>query len=341
MNALTMSESPLQTSTADSLGQDSIIQIDSEFADLVPSPTQEERHQLEENLLSNGCRDPLVVWKGHNVLLDGRLRVELCRKNGIPTTTTEIELPNREAARQWIIRNQLGRRNLSPNAASYLRGKLYDSIKKQGTRTDRTTGEDAQRLTTAEKLGAVNGVNESTIRRDAKFAKAVDMVAATGGDEVKRKILSGESRVSRKEIDHLSTMRPETLQEEIVRLGLVPGDDPSARPSADSEETDDGADATSAGKQKQPEPRIYSFKTLVDQIRRAEGIIKKCQQAFEKIATKETPTPKQKKLIDDKLNAIVGTSEQLRRLLASRTTDKVPSVAKPTSKRKSASQPKR
>jgi phage N-6-adenine-methyltransferase len=38
------------------------ILIDEEFKALIPPLSQEERTQLEANLLADGCRDPLVVW---------------------------------------------------------------------------------------------------------------------------------------------------------------------------------------------------------------------------------------------------------------------------------------
>lgn len=38
------------------------IQIDPEFQSLIPPLAPEERKQLEENILKDGCREPLVVW---------------------------------------------------------------------------------------------------------------------------------------------------------------------------------------------------------------------------------------------------------------------------------------
>ncbi|MGH2414456.1 MAG: hypothetical protein ACRDEA_12385, partial [Microcystaceae cyanobacterium] len=101
------------------------IQIDPEFKSLIPPLSPQEKKQLEDNLLAYGCRDSLVVWKDHNLLLDGHNRYEICQAQGIEFNTVEIELPEREAAISWIIDNQLGRRNLTPEAASYLRGKRY------------------------------------------------------------------------------------------------------------------------------------------------------------------------------------------------------------------------
>jgi len=41
------------------------------------------------------------------------------------STATELVFGTRENALNWIINMQLGRRNLSPEAAALLRGKLY------------------------------------------------------------------------------------------------------------------------------------------------------------------------------------------------------------------------
>ena len=96
------------------------IQIDSELRALIPPLSSEERSQLEVNLVAEGCRDPLVVWKGHHILLDGHNRYEICRTQSIDFNTVEIDLPDRDAAHDWLINNQLGRRNLTPEAVSYL-----------------------------------------------------------------------------------------------------------------------------------------------------------------------------------------------------------------------------
>lgn len=87
---------------------------------------------------------------------------------------------------EWIITNQLGRRNLSDEQKSYLRGKRYASEKKaHGERGPKKTGHNVQSSGTAEKLSEEYGVDEKTIRRDAAFATAVDTLAKNVGPEIK------------------------------------------------------------------------------------------------------------------------------------------------------------
>lgn len=86
--------------------------IDPEFRGLIPPLSVDELAQLEANLVADGCRDPLVAWRG--LLLDGHNRLEICGRLGIEFDVVEIDLPSRDAAILWIVRNQLGRRNLQP-----------------------------------------------------------------------------------------------------------------------------------------------------------------------------------------------------------------------------------
>ena len=50
--------------------------VDREFASLIPPLKPDEREQLEQNLVRDGCRDPLVVWRtgGQDILLEGHSR---------------------------------------------------------------------------------------------------------------------------------------------------------------------------------------------------------------------------------------------------------------------------
>jgi hypothetical protein len=80
----------------------------------------------------------LVVWSEEKLLLDGHNRFELCLSHDIAYRIEEVSLPDRQAAVNWIIRNQLGRRNLTAAHLSYFRGKLYNASKAQGVRSDLT-----------------------------------------------------------------------------------------------------------------------------------------------------------------------------------------------------------
>lgn len=154
-----------------------MIVIDQEFKALIPPLSNEEFSQLEANIIADGCRDPLVLWG--NTIIDGHNRYEICETNGIEYRTHNIELENREAALDWIDANQLGRRNLSPDVMSLIRGRMYNRRKKPrndgGAGVPKTTeDQNDPRLSTAESMGQQFGVSAPTIKRDGKFAEAVE-----------------------------------------------------------------------------------------------------------------------------------------------------------------------
>lgn len=59
---------------------------------------------------------PADRLEGKNILLDGRHSI--CRHNqhNIPFKVEALEFSDREAAEAFIVKNQLGRRNLSPES---------------------------------------------------------------------------------------------------------------------------------------------------------------------------------------------------------------------------------
>ena len=86
--------------------------IDPEFIELIPPLSKEEYSQLEQNILAyRKCRDAIVVWG--DTIVDGHNRFRICAEHGIPFEIKEIDFESRDAAKLWILDNQLGRRNLT------------------------------------------------------------------------------------------------------------------------------------------------------------------------------------------------------------------------------------
>src|SRR4030095_15822199 len=108
------------------------ITIHPELQSLIPPLTTEEYTQLEANIRADGCHDPLIVWQEEQTLLDGHNRYDICERHGLRYTTQDVSLADLDAAKAWMIANQLGRRNLTPAQMSYFRGKQYEMQKRQG-----------------------------------------------------------------------------------------------------------------------------------------------------------------------------------------------------------------
>lgn len=94
-----------------------MIVIDSEFQSLIPPLSDDEYDRLEKSLTENGYQDwrePIITWNG--TIIDGHSRYNICDENGIKFRQMEMQFESRDAAKLWIVKNQLKRRNL-PEAA--------------------------------------------------------------------------------------------------------------------------------------------------------------------------------------------------------------------------------
>ena len=105
------------------------LKIDPEFQSKIPPLQFEEEQQLEQNIIAEGrLLNPIITWNGY--ILDGHTRYRILKKHGfIKFEVEEIQLANKYEALAWTCKNQLGRRNLSPERKKFLLGKEYESTK--------------------------------------------------------------------------------------------------------------------------------------------------------------------------------------------------------------------
>lgn len=181
--------------------------VNEELKNFITPLTKEERHQLEENLLEEGCKDPLVVWRhgGKFILIDGHHRYKICVRHNIPYQVIEKLFDDIDGVRIWMINNQLGRRNLISDQLSYLRGIKYYLLKSRRGGYQNVQNKGVKDISTSKRLSEMFKVSESTIKRDAKFARGVDIIARSN-PKLKSEILAGDSGIRRKDIQELSEM---------------------------------------------------------------------------------------------------------------------------------------
>ena len=143
------------------------IQINNSFKNLIPPLTDTELTQLEENILLDGIRESLIVWNGF--IIDGHNRYAVAQKHNLPFTVKEMNFTNENEAQIWIIRNQLGRRNLSlvdrNNLAVELREKYVVQAKANQVAGGRMKGlADLPKAVNSRKEAAAEaGVKETTL----------------------------------------------------------------------------------------------------------------------------------------------------------------------------------
>ncbi len=86
--------------------------VNEELKAYIDPLTPEEYAALERSILTEGCRDALVLWG--EVLVDGHNRYAICQAHGLPFQTTQSTLfKSLEDVHLWMIDQHLGRRSVS------------------------------------------------------------------------------------------------------------------------------------------------------------------------------------------------------------------------------------
>lgn len=190
-----------------------------ELRDFLDILTDDERKGLEADIVaSGGAREPLIIWKEKNVIVDGHNRYAICMAHNLPFKTEAMSFPNIEAVKQWMLRNQLNRRNLTPMRISYFRGLLYNQMKQDPKQA--RVAQDGK--TTAAKLGEQFGVNEKTIRRDGNVAAGIEAVGRVHSlESVREKIAAIQNKnlaFRKEELEEIGKVDDPKVQEEAVKV---------------------------------------------------------------------------------------------------------------------------
>lgn len=181
------------------------------FQNLCPKLTDEERKLLEESIIeSGGCRDPICVWGEY--VVDGHNRYDICRKRGFSFPVKKLHFKGEAEAEAWIIKNQLGRRNLTPEQRTYLIGKRMELEKKPVGRPAGDKLPQNEGVSTADKIAAEEGVSRATVERAAEFSGAVDTLSSPVAEAIK----SGEVKATAAEVKALAEL-PKSEQKAAVK----------------------------------------------------------------------------------------------------------------------------
>ena len=177
-----------------------VLTVDPEFRDLIPPLNEEELKLLEASIVADGCESPLIVWNG--AIVDGHNRYAVCRKHKIPFAIQEKNFSSRDDAMLWMLRNQLGRRNLNPYQRSELSLKFEPLLKAEArSRQATSTGGDEPQLTqnsaeagtkgeTRKQLAKLAGVSHDTIKKVKKLRECAD-------EETKGRLRRGEVTINK------------------------------------------------------------------------------------------------------------------------------------------------
>ena len=65
------------------------LQVDNDFASLIPPLTDDEYTRLEKSILAEGYRDAIIVW--NNFIIDGHHRYKICKAHNIDFHSIQME----------------------------------------------------------------------------------------------------------------------------------------------------------------------------------------------------------------------------------------------------------
>jgi len=195
-----------------------------QLRDLIPPLTVDELHQLELNILKHGVKDPLSIWETTAaiaqiddsntpvfVLIDGHNRYDICKKNRLDYRINLLKFASLDEVKDYMIDFQLGRRNLTPEQASYLRGLRY--LQQKSMRGgDKFANEGQQDVSVA--LATEYGVSSRTIKRDGEFASGLNKLST----DLKQEILTGKQKLPKSTINAISKLETTSPLESIEEI---------------------------------------------------------------------------------------------------------------------------
>jgi len=90
------------------------LKTDRALRNVIPPLTSDEYEELETDILKRGCEQPLDVWEGKDIIIDGHNRYNICTKHKIEFGIREMPFDNKRDVLEYMITKQLARRNLTP-----------------------------------------------------------------------------------------------------------------------------------------------------------------------------------------------------------------------------------
>ncbi len=171
--------------------------IDKEFEELLPVLTLEESEKLENSILQYGMLDPIKIWEepdtGEWIIIDGHNRYNILKKNNIEWHYWQDykimgELETREDVKQWMLEQQLGRRNLSL-AEKYEIVQRFKIIFQNKAKENQSLGgkglANLPKVDTRKEMAKAVGTSEGTYRK-------LDEVMKSDNEKLKQQLRKNE-----------------------------------------------------------------------------------------------------------------------------------------------------
>lgn len=195
------------------------LKIDERIQAFLPVQTAERDARLEQSCLEEGILDPIRVWKGKDVIVDGHRRYLIAQRHDLQFNYVELEFKDLPDVFDWMITNQDNRRNWTEHQKAYCIGAAMNARKQShgGTRKKKTTtttttqevepgaNGETSKDKTAREISTEEGVSVATVKRNAAIATAVDKIE-NHHPGFRSLYLSGDLRITATDLGNFAAM---------------------------------------------------------------------------------------------------------------------------------------
>jgi N6-adenosine-specific RNA methylase IME4 len=178
-----------------------MIRIKEEFKKEIPPLSVDEFAQLEQNILAEGIREPILTW--NDFIVDGHNRYEIAQKHNLKFKVEAMQFESMNKALIWMIDNQKGRRNLTEGWKFELEQRKKTILLEEGKKEKQKAGGDKKSL--------MSKVDKTDIKKPEERHNTRNEIATSLGwstgkvamadkvwqkPEVKEKVKAGEMTIN-------------------------------------------------------------------------------------------------------------------------------------------------
>lgn len=178
------------------------LSVDKEFEGLLPVLTPEELERLENSILKYGMLDPIKIWEapdtGEWIIIDGHNRYNILKMHNINWHYWQDykimgELETREDVKQWMLEQQLGRRNLTETEKYEIVQKFKSVFQRKAKENQSLGGKGLPNLVKVnvqEEMAKSVGVSKGTYSK-------LDKVMQSDNEEIKQQLREKKISIDR------------------------------------------------------------------------------------------------------------------------------------------------
>jgi hypothetical protein len=166
---------------------------------------------LEEDIFENGCKEPIVVWRG--IIIDGNKRYEICHRWDIEYNIRTVYFQARCDAIHYICKLELKRTDIREEKRKYLLGKMFEAAYVMANRKSNPSRKynDVTKRGVAKSIGETYELCRSTIEKYFNYAKAIDEIL-NYSSVLAQKILSGNLKIAYTTLLYIATLPSENIE---------------------------------------------------------------------------------------------------------------------------------